>query len=308
MSDVEMIVDNIRVSPMNYQHLVLLKEKQADHRYLPIWIGPAEAEAIAIKLQNVDTARPLTHDFVRAIIELTGFKVKAAKICDLRNDTYYAEIVIFSKSKTCTVDCRPSDAIALAIRTKSPIFATSEILKKAGIFLDEESGMPIKQPELMSDKQPELVPYQVAYKLEKFSESTLGIFTSSQEEAKRLNHYCIGTMHLLLALVRSGPNPATIVLSNLGVKLSEIPDALESAARREILLHPGESGPTVGAQAVIQFSVEEAKRLRSAKILPEHLLVGIARHKDGAAAVVLSSIGVSLDKIYIELGRLNNQQ
>ncbi len=139
---IEMTIDSIRVSPMNYQHLVLLKEKQAD-RYLPIWIGPAEAEAIAIKLQNVDIARPLTHDLLGSVIGTLGASVNFIVVNDLRNDTFYAKITINTDGKQIEIDSRPSDAIALAVRVLAPIYAEEAVLEKAGIMLDRDTGKPI---------------------------------------------------------------------------------------------------------------------------------------------------------------------
>jgi bifunctional DNase/RNase len=93
---IEMTIDSIRVSLMNYQHVVILKEKESD-RYLPIWIGPAEADAISIKLQNVDIARPLTHDLLKntifALQSTSGTSVSKIVVNDLRADTFYAQII-----------------------------------------------------------------------------------------------------------------------------------------------------------------------------------------------------------------------
>jgi bifunctional DNase/RNase len=96
---IEMTIDSIRVSLMNYQHVVILKEKESD-RYLPIWIGPAEADAISIKLQNVDLARPMTHDLLKntifALESTSGTMVSRIVINDLRADTFYAQIIFES--------------------------------------------------------------------------------------------------------------------------------------------------------------------------------------------------------------------
>src|SRR6185369_5818160 len=101
-----MTIESIRVSLMNYQRVVILREKSSD-RYLPIWIGPAEADAIAVQLQEVAVARPLTHVLLN----------------DLSNDTFYARIVLDVNGQSREIDSRPSDAIALAVRAKVPIFA-----------------------------------------------------------------------------------------------------------------------------------------------------------------------------------------
>ena len=138
----EMTIDSIRVSPMNYQRVVILKEKDSD-RYLPIWIGPAEADAIAVKLQNLSVPRPLTHDLLGTIIDMLGGSVKHILVSDLQNDTFYAKITIQSNGDSKEVDCRPSDAVALAVRVQVPIYVEEAVLDKAGVLLDKETGKPI---------------------------------------------------------------------------------------------------------------------------------------------------------------------
>ena len=141
----EMFIDSIRLSPMNYQRVVILKEKDAD-RYLPIWIGQFEADAIAVKLQEVKVPRPLTHDLLGNVIDAMGGVVKSVVVSDLQNDTFYAKIVLeYGKNGSAgskEVDSRPSDAIALAVRTNVPIFVDESVLSKAGVHLDEETGKP----------------------------------------------------------------------------------------------------------------------------------------------------------------------
>src|SRR3990172_12002667 len=90
---VEMTIDSIRVSLMNYQRVVILREKMAD-RYLPIWIGPSEADAIAVKLQGGSVPRPLTHDLLCSVIDALGARVNSIVVNDLRNDTFYAKITL----------------------------------------------------------------------------------------------------------------------------------------------------------------------------------------------------------------------
>jgi bifunctional DNase/RNase len=139
---IEMIIDSIRVSLMNYQRVVILKEKEAD-RYLPIWIGPAEADAIAVKLQDVTVPRPLTHDLLRSVIDALGATVNSIIVSELKNDTFYAKIILNVDGGQMEVDSRPSDALALAVRVGVPIFAEEIVLDKAGILLDKETGKPV---------------------------------------------------------------------------------------------------------------------------------------------------------------------
>lgn len=139
---IEMTIDSIRVSLMNYQRVVILKEKASD-RYLPIWIGPAEADAIAVKLQGVSVPRPLTHDLLNSVIETLDAQVSSILVNDLKNDTFFAKIMLDFDDKQVEVDSRPSDALALAVRTGVPIYADESVLDKAGIMLDGETGKPI---------------------------------------------------------------------------------------------------------------------------------------------------------------------
>ncbi|HEY8491635.1 MAG TPA: bifunctional nuclease family protein [Dehalococcoidia bacterium] len=133
---IEMTIESIRVSLMNYQRVVILKEKAAE-RYLPIWIGPAEADAIAVRLQEVAVVRPMTHDLLRSVIEALGGQVSYIVVNDLANDTFYARIVLEANGQTLEIDSRPSDAIALAVRAKVPIYAEEAVLEKAGVLLEE---------------------------------------------------------------------------------------------------------------------------------------------------------------------------
>ena len=144
---IEMIIDSIRVSLMNYQRVVILKEKETD-RYLPIWIGPNEADAIAVKLQGLSVPRPLTHDLLNSVVDALGASVSSIIVSDLKNDTFYAKIILNVNGGQMEIDSRPSDAIALAVRVDAPIYAEEGVLDKAGIRLDKETGKPVPMERL----------------------------------------------------------------------------------------------------------------------------------------------------------------
>jgi bifunctional DNase/RNase len=144
---IEVTIDSIRVSLMNYQRVVILKEKAAE-RFLPIWIGAAEADAIAVKLQGVTVPRPLTHDLLGSVIEILGANIAFIVVSELKNDTFYAKIVLNVDGGQMEVDSRPSDALALAVRTNAPIYTEEAVLDKAGILLDKETGKPIIEREV----------------------------------------------------------------------------------------------------------------------------------------------------------------
>jgi hypothetical protein len=149
---IEMVIDSIRVSLMNYQRVVILKEKVAD-RYLPIWIGPAEADAIAVKLQKVNVPRPLTHDLLSSVIDTLGASIDSIIVNDLKNDTFFAKINLSLDGSQLEVDSRPSDALALAVRVDAPIYVDESVLDKAGILLDKETGKPIFDESEATDKE-----------------------------------------------------------------------------------------------------------------------------------------------------------
>lgn len=134
---IEVVIDSIRVSLMSQHRIVVLKDTTSD-RYLPIWIGPAEAEAITVELQEVAPPRPLTHDLLKSVIRELGGRVLHVFINDLRNDVYYARIVVEVNGRQVEIDSRSSDAIALAVRVKVPIFVAEVVMNKAGIEPDED--------------------------------------------------------------------------------------------------------------------------------------------------------------------------
>lgn len=129
---IEVTVDSVRVSLLSAHRLVVLKEVGAE-RYLPIWIGPFEADAITIKLQGMEISRPLTHDLLKNVIEQLGAVVSHVLISELTDNTFYARIVMDVDGRHTEVDSRTSDAIALAVRMGVPIFVADEVMAQAAI-------------------------------------------------------------------------------------------------------------------------------------------------------------------------------
>ena len=127
-------VVGVRVELPNNQPIVLLREVDGD-RYLPIWIGPGEATAIAFAQQGLAPARPLTHVLLKNVLEAIGQELTAVRITDLRDGVFYAELVFASGVE---VSARPSDAIALALRVGTPIYSSDGVLDDAGIIIPDE--------------------------------------------------------------------------------------------------------------------------------------------------------------------------
>ena len=138
MSDmVEVVIDSIRVSLISQQRIVILREVDAD-RYLPIWIGIYEAEAIALALQDVEVARPLTWDLLKNIFSILDARIIRVEVTSLHDDTYYGNIVAEVDGRKLDIDSRPSDAIALAVRAHVPILVSRPILDSVGVVPEED--------------------------------------------------------------------------------------------------------------------------------------------------------------------------
>lgn len=148
---VEVTIDSVRVSLMSQHRIVVLKELDAT-RYLPIWIGPFEADAITIELQGVEVGRPLTHDLLKSLINKLGAEVEQVTITDLRSDTFYAQITLKVNGREMQIDSRPSDAIALAVRSKVPVYVADEVMEQAAIT--PEQDLETSVPATASQEQP----------------------------------------------------------------------------------------------------------------------------------------------------------
>lgn len=156
---IETEVNTIRVSLMNQQRIVVLKDINSE-RYLPIFIGQFESEAITVELQNGKSfQRPLTHDLLRAVIEEMGGTIEYILVNDLRAETFYARIVIDIDGNKTEVDSRPSDAIALAVRARAPIFVSESVMERSAVVPEEDIqntlGMD-DEDEVVEDLLPEL--------------------------------------------------------------------------------------------------------------------------------------------------------
>jgi bifunctional DNase/RNase len=146
---IEVTIDSVRVNLMSPQRLVILREVGAD-RYLPIWVGPYEAEAITVALQEVEMIRPLTHDLLKSVFTIFNAKIKRIEIVSLKEDIFYGNIVAEVNGQDMNVDSRPSDAIALAVRAHVPILVDESVMQGAGITpeadVEPSTGAPAQSP------------------------------------------------------------------------------------------------------------------------------------------------------------------
>ena len=154
---IEVAIDSIRISLVSQHRIVILKEMDSD-RQLPIWIGPCEADAITIELQDVKVARPVTHDLLKNVIKEMGGRVSHVLIKALNESVFYASLFVDRNSELTEIDCRSSDAIALAVRVQAPIFVNPEVMDEAGILPEadiqepsEETGEDVPELDVFSD-------------------------------------------------------------------------------------------------------------------------------------------------------------
>jgi bifunctional DNase/RNase len=170
---IEMAIDSIRVSLMTPQRIVILREMDAE-RYLPIWIGVYEAEAIVIALQEVEVSRPLTHDLLKNVFGALKARILRVEINALRDDTYYSNIIVEANGRILNIDARPSDALALAVRANVRIWVTPDVLDVAGIIPEEDIRAEEEKP------APTVPPQEI-----EVSEEHLSVFEDFLEKLDR---------------------------------------------------------------------------------------------------------------------------
>lgn len=150
---VEVELAAVRVDLQSNTPVVLLQETMGAKRTLPIFIGPPEATAIAFALQGVPTKRPMTHDLMRDLLEALGAKLERVVITELVSTTYHAELRLAAGERRLTVQSRPSDAIALAARTGTPLFVADDLLDAEGVVLASDEEEAANPDELLGEFQ-----------------------------------------------------------------------------------------------------------------------------------------------------------
>ena len=130
MTPVRMLIKGLMMDPVTNMPIVVLRD-EAGERTLPIWIGMFEAHAVALQLENSGSSRPMTHDLLKHVIEALDGTVTEVHITDVREGTFYALVYLVASGETVAVDARPSDALALALRTRAPVYVAAHVLEDA---------------------------------------------------------------------------------------------------------------------------------------------------------------------------------
>jgi bifunctional DNase/RNase len=186
MSDmVEVVIDSVRVSLMSPQRVVILRRTDVEH-YLPVWVGPYEAEAITVALQEVEVSRPLTHDLLKNLFTTFNARILQVEIVSLKDDIFYGNIVVEANGKNINIDSRPSDAIALAVRVHAPILVSQAVMDAAGIIpeRDLQAEGPATPP---AEDQPTIPPAGDKGRLDVFEDFLKKLGNEKGDEEKPKN-------------------------------------------------------------------------------------------------------------------------
>ena len=276
---IEMTVDHVKVNNVTNLRIVVLKEKESD-RYLPIWVGQAEGDAIALKLRGQEMPRPLTHRIMDSMIRELGGEVERIVVNDIVEDTFFAVVRVKNGESAIDFDTRPSDAIALAVHSGSPVFATSKVLDKVGVELDPYTGE---------------IPARGGQSRE-YSERFRGILEVAGMAARGMTRNEIEPEDMLLGLINDADSAGAGALLKLGADLEGIEERLRSEA--------------VSGELPMEFSERSRKVIELAKseavegvVGTEHLLVGLALADDGLASAILKESGVAAGAAHAQVKR-----
>ena len=308
----EVTIDQIHVNPAGHQRIVVLKAKGAD-RCLPIWVGSAEGDSIALKLQGKEVSRPLTHDLMDSMISDLGAKVTQVIVSELREDTFIARVVMQRNGTTIERDSRPSDAIALAVRCGAPIFAEEDVLERAGVALHPATG----EPDPTDARWPS---FSLRRPSDALSEDAETLLTQADSEAKRMGRRAAEPEDMLLALTGDAGYVGARVLADLGADPQAIRSRLEQLMDRsgpeghahpspalvedaglgkeELADHPGHDAPTelsAASQRVLRLARTEADLFSHSRVDTAHILLGLVLSGDGLAWQVLKEAGVEIE-------------
>jgi bifunctional DNase/RNase len=326
---IEVYVESIRVNMTNYKRVVMLKEK-AGQRYLPIWIGHFEADAIAIPMQNVPVSRPLTHDLLVGAIGQLGARWTQATISRLEDETFYATLVVDQDGRHVELDCRPSDAISAAIRSKVPIFVEDAVMEQAALTFgpdapttparpapgtspvertlasvleraeesaaDEPAGGEgeVEEPPYLPGGEPAGGrPPEPFGALPSVTGPLLAALQSTLDDARRARRTTIGPGDLMVGLLRQKRGAAHRILADLSVEVDE----LQTLVEQELARDEPAVGLTPRAEAVLGSALEEASRLEERTVGGEHLLLALAGEPEGSVPIALGKLGLSRDAI-----------
>ena len=292
----EMTVEGVRVSHKNQQRVVVLKGKEVNV-YLPIWIGPAEGDSIAMKLQGKETARPMTHDLMDSMIADLGGKVMRVVVSDIREETFFGKIVLQRNGTTIERDSRPSDAIALAVRTGASIYAEDVVLDRVGVEFDPETGHPTSTSAVWPTRSiKEMGP--------EFSEEAKRLLAEAGAHAARIGHAEIEPEDILFAVLDDAEGAGARVLVDLGLDIEAARAKLEQQAARGDSSPDTEPDLSEDSQRVAHAARTEAYIFFHGQVGAEHILLGLVVAEEGLASRILKGGGIEIKAARAAVGKM----
>ena len=286
----EMTVDHVKVNRLSSQRSVILKGKEVS-KSLSIWIGEAEGNAIALKLQGQDMPRPMTHDLMDSMIRDLGATVSRVVVSEMSGETFLANVELQTNETTLELDSRPSDAIALAVRCGAPVFVAEDVLEQVGTDVDSETAeatptiaqWPTGFPDVTDDRL--------------FSERAQSVLNQADLEASQLGHEEIEPEDMLLALVNETDGIGAKVLTDLGADLGTIQSRLQGQAER--VERSLDSPPELGERSkrVVRLALMGGSLLFNSRVSTGHLLMGFVLADDGLASAVLKESGIEIEAV-----------
>ena len=286
----EMTVDHVKVNRLSSQRSVILKGKEVS-KSLSIWIGEAEGNAIALKLQGQDMPRPMTHDLMDSMIRDLGATVSRVVVSEMSGETFLANVELQTNETTLELDSRPSDAIALAVRCGAPVFVAEDVLEQVGTDVDSETAeatptiaqWPTGFPDVTDDRL--------------FTERAQRVLKQAGLEASQLGHEEIEPEDMLLALVNETDGIGAKVLTDLGADLGTIQSRLQGQAER--VERSLDSPPELGERSkrVVRLALMGGSLLFNSRVSTGHLLMGFVLADDGLASAVLKESGIEIEAV-----------
>ena len=230
----EMTVDGVKMSEASDHRVVILRSEKTN-QYLPIWIGRSEGDQIALKLQGMELPRPMTHDLMDSMVRDLGATVGSVVISELRGDTYVAKLVLQSNGTTLEQDCRPSDAIALAVRCDARILAEPDVLDKAGVEFDPATGEPVaSEHKWLQLTDMEIMaslgtgPATTVHSEDAFSKPVGWLLYQAGVEARRAERSEVELEDILRAIVSEPDGSVARELAGFGLDIQAIASGLEN--------------------------------------------------------------------------------
>ena len=283
----EVTVDRVAVVPESQQHVLLLKNDEVS-RCLPIWIGATEGQSIALKLEGKEMPRPMTHDLMDSMIGDLGASVARVVVSELKGDTFLARVVLRRNGTTVERDCRPSDAIALAVRNGAAIFVEDDVLERAGVDYDPETGL---SESTAADWLKRTTEERASY----IKEEPADLLDRARTHAQCSGRPEVEPADLLLVLIDDADGPGASVLSRLGLDLAEASAKLREQSGNGEATAEAVPGLSEAAQRVLRLARAEAHMLFHGRFGAEHVVLGLLLADDAVASRTLKDGGVEIE-------------